>query len=129
MLEVFEIDYRLHSKTIFIISNFNKADSDKFQRKMAIFYFLALLSCSAVLAVDQTKQPGAVGPEVVEAVVNLIRESCLFADDKRYLRRLAYVESQDGTAPNTYRFGYDGGIWQVYSSLQFIFLYNIWLVK
>lgn len=30
-----------------------------------------------------------------------------------YLRRLAYVETNDGLALNTYRPGYNGGIWQV----------------
>ena len=62
---------------------------------------------------DLTITPNMFGAEVVEAVVNIIRESCLFAEDKRFLRRLAYVESHDGTDPKTYRSGYDGGIWQV----------------
>lgn len=39
--------------------------------------------------------------------------SCLFNNDRLFLRRLAYVESRDGTDPKTYRQGYDGGIWQV----------------
>lgn len=58
--------------------------------------------------------PGSYGPAVVEATVNVIRESCIFEDDKLFLRRLAYVESRDGTDPKTYRPGYDGGIWQVW---------------
>lgn len=80
--------------------------------------FLGLcLACwvALVSAADLTRQPKATGPEVVEAVVNIIRESCLFADDRRFLRRLAYVESQDGTSPSTFRNGYYGGIWQVCS--------------
>lgn len=70
--------------------------------------------------VDQTRQPGAIGSEVVDAVVNLIRESCLFADDKRFLVRLAYVQSNDGHDAKTFRNGYHGGIWQV---LFFFYLY------
>lgn len=62
---------------------------------------------------DQTRQPGAIGSEVVDAVVNLIRESCLFADDKRFLVRLAYVQSHNGYDAKTFRDGYHGGIWQV----------------
>ena len=50
---------------------------------------------------------------MVEAVVDRIEASCIFSDDKQYMRRLAYVESSDGTHPKTYRDGYDGGIWQV----------------
>ncbi|KAK3599233.1 hypothetical protein CHS0354_012842 [Potamilus streckersoni] len=57
--------------------------------------------------------PQAYGSEVVEAVINLIRKNCIFAEDRRYLRRLAYVESHDGSDPKTYRSGYHGGIWQV----------------
>ncbi|XP_033732112.1 uncharacterized protein LOC117321712 [Pecten maximus] len=65
------------------------------------------------LGLDQTMQPGGNGANVVEAVVSRIRESCLFADDKGFLRRLAYVQSYDGTDPKTYRPGFDGGIWQL----------------
>ncbi|XP_062602682.1 uncharacterized protein LOC134264402 [Saccostrea cucullata] len=62
---------------------------------------------------DKTRIPGAKGSDVVEAVVNLIKNSCIFPNDRMYLRRLAYVETQDGLNPNTYRIGYNGGIWQV----------------
>ena len=58
-------------------------------------------------------QAGSSGNEVVEAVVDRITSSCIFPDDKEYLRRLAYVESTDGSQPDTYRSGYHGGIWQV----------------
>ena len=37
----------------------------------------------------------------------------IFGDDKQFLRRVAFVESKDGTDSGTYRHGYDGGIWQV----------------
>lgn len=75
----------------------------------------ATLICITVVsaATDTTIQPNAFGTAVVEAVVNIIRQSCLFADDRRFLRRLAYVESQDGTGANAFRPGYYGGIWQV----------------
>ena len=74
---------------------------------------LVFLLVGVTLSADRTRVENSSGPEVVEAVVNIIRESCLFADDKRFLRRLAYVESEDGKAPKTYRPGYNGGIWQV----------------
>ena len=81
--------------------------------KLCVFLAICLAFVYVSNAVDMTLQPQANGHDVVEAVVNLIRDSCLFADDKRFLRRLAYVESQDGTAASTFRFGYYGGIWQV----------------
>jgi len=62
---------------------------------------------------DRTVEPGEAGAEVVEAVVDLVEGSCIFADDARFLRRLAYVESADGTDDKTYAADYHGGIWQV----------------
>ena len=53
------------------------------------------------------------GAEVVEATVEKIQESGIFTNDNKFLRRIAYVESKDGTDSNTYREGYHGGIWQV----------------
>ena len=55
--------------------------------------------------------PGASGSDVVEKVVSKVQS--LFGSDNSFLRRIAYVESKDGTDRNTYRSGYDGGIWQV----------------
>ncbi|XP_067662561.1 uncharacterized protein [Haliotis asinina] len=72
-----------------------------------------LLGLGVAIVQDQTQVPGASGSEVTEAVVNRITESCLFSDDKMFLRRLAYVETHDGTDTKTYRHGYDGGIWQI----------------
>jgi len=65
--------------------------------------------------VDRTREPGAAGADVVDAVVRLVDESCVFDDDDaRFLRRLAYVESGDGADERTYAAAdYDGGIWQV----------------
>jgi len=62
---------------------------------------------------DQTRVPGTYGPGIVEAVVHTLSDSCIFPNDHRFLRRLAKVASDDGTDPNTYRFGYEGGIWQI----------------
>ncbi|XP_025113984.1 uncharacterized protein LOC112576009 [Pomacea canaliculata] len=62
---------------------------------------------------DLTKQEGGKGPAVVEAVVRLIRQSCVFPNDHLLLRRFAFVETDDGLDPNTYRAGFNGGIWAV----------------
>ena len=56
--------------------------------------------------------PGASGSGVVEEVVSTVQS--LFDSDNKFLRRIAYVESKDGTDKNTYHSGYVGGIlWQV----------------
>ena len=55
--------------------------------------------------------PGASGSGVIEEVVSTVQS--LFDSDNKFLRRIAYVESKDGTDKNTYHSGYVGGIWQV----------------
>ncbi|XP_025101567.1 uncharacterized protein LOC112568475 [Pomacea canaliculata] len=76
-----------------------------------------LLTLAATPGADQgadtTREANKGGASVVEAVVDLIRSNCIFSEDRLFLRRLAYVESRDGTDIKTYRPGYDGGIWQV----------------
>ena len=62
------------------------------------------------VAQDLTRVPNAKGRGVVDAVVDLIQESGIFPDDKRLLRRIAYVETKDGTGIN-YR--QNRGIWGV----------------
>ena len=42
-------------------------------------------------------QDGANGPDVVEAVVKKLNDSCIFPPDHGFLRRIAYVETRDGT--------------------------------
>ena len=74
--------------------------------------FLAVLTV-AFAQVDKTREDRAMGSAVVQAVVDLIREHCIYPDDRLFLRRLAYVESRDGMDPKTFRPGYFGGIWQV----------------
>ena len=79
-----------------------------------------LLSCVAVFVslsagqnVDRTINPEGSGANIVEAVIAKIRQAGIFAEDNSLLRRIAYVESRDGTDPKTYRTGYFGGMWQV----------------
>ncbi|KAK3764736.1 hypothetical protein RRG08_042046 [Elysia crispata] len=63
--------------------------------------------------IDLTRDKGAAGADVVEATLQQIRESCIFPSDYLFLRRVAYVMTKDGTGPDTYRIGFDGGIWQI----------------
>lgn len=66
-----------------------------------------------LVPLDRTRQSGSAGSKVVDAVTSLIEASCIFPDDKLFLRRLAYVESGDGNDEKTFRDYYDGGIFQV----------------
>ena len=42
-------------------------------------------------------QDGANGSDVVEAVVKKLNDSCIFPPDHGFMRRIAYVETKDGT--------------------------------
>ena len=82
----------------------------KVQLPLCVLLSACLVLCEAV---DDTLTPGARGADVVRAVVGKIEDSNIFPSDNQLLRRIAYVESKDGTDGNTYRSGYYGGIWQV----------------
>ena len=58
-----------------------------------------------------TRQRQTSGTDVVKAVIEEVE--AVFGSGNHFLRRIAFVESRDGTDPNTYRPGYHGGIWQV----------------
>ena len=65
---------------------------------------------------DIIEQEGSSGTAVVLLSVTRIRQSGIFASDNGLLRRIAYVETRDGTDPATYREEFDGGIWAVTES-------------
>ena len=62
--------------------------------------------------VDILREGGS-GSAVVLLSIARIRQSGAFGDDNELLRRIAYVETRDGTAEDTYCEGFDGGIWAV----------------
>ncbi len=79
---------------------------------------LCLLVCLGrcwVQGVDLTLTVGETGKAVVQAVVAKIEASEIFPTDNRLLRRIAYVESKDGTLTkfSTCQ-NHNGGIWQVH---------------
>ena len=80
-----------------------------------ILLLLGTIFAAAVYAqpADHTKEENAKGSNVVRAVIARIHTSEIFSSDHRLLRRIAYVESNDGNDPNTFRSDYFGGIWQV----------------
>lgn len=77
------------------------------------FFLTTLLLITSTSAVDKTIENEARGSTVVEAVVNLLRARCTVSDDNFFLRRMAYAASRDGEKSDTFREGFDGGIWQV----------------
>ena len=70
----------------------------------------------STLADDLTIEEKAIGSDVVEAVIDIIDQSCVFSDDRQMLRRIAKVETDDGNAAETFEVNgqeYFGGIWRV----------------
>ena len=83
---------------------------------MAVLLLLCVaffVSLSNGQNVDLTVSPEGSGATIVEAVIAKIRQAGIFPEDNSLLRRIAYVESRDGTDQKTYRAEYFGGIWQV----------------
>ena len=74
---------------------------------------LLLATFCACEQLDLTRQDDANGAHVVEAVISMLRHSCIFDDSLQYLRRKAYVDTHDGTDPHTFVLGFHGGIWKV----------------
>lgn len=101
--------------------------------RFKIYYIpLTFLLASFACAVDRTRENGASGSAVVEAVVDLLRARCILSDDNFFLRRMAYATSNDGEDSDTYRVGFDGGIWQVclvncFQSVQNIMIFSIFI--
>jgi hypothetical protein len=63
---------------------------------------------------DLTRVPDTSGSSVVLASIRLIEKSQIFVDDYQTLRRIAYLETEDGTKEGTYmRENYNGGIWAI----------------
>lgn len=78
---------------------------------IAVLVLLFSLLEVAVQQGDRTQEREAVGADVVKAVIVKIQP--IFGDDSQFLRRVAFVESRDGTNSTTFRPDYYGGIWQV----------------
>ena len=71
------------------------------------------LCAYAQQSIDILREPGGSGSAVVLLTIARIQQSGAFADANELLRRIAYVETRDGTTEDTYREGFDGGIWAV----------------
>lgn len=74
------------------------------------FILVLVLGCQAL---DLTTQEETSGTSVVSACLARLRDSDIFTSDNELMRRIAYVETDDGNDGDTYRDDYDGGIWAV----------------
>ena len=103
-------DCSLHARSLILFSSaLNMAAS--LTGAVLILSIIMFQLSAAQQRVDRTLESGASGSDVVRAVTNKVQG--VFGDDQQFLRRIAFVESKDGTDSSTYRSGYNGGIWQV----------------
>ena len=84
---------------------------DKFDKAMIVL--LAILHVCSCQDIDLTETVRANGTSAVLLAVARIQQSGVFKGDNDLLRRIAYVETRDGTSEDTFRDGYYGGIWAV----------------
>ena len=80
--------------------------------KFLLVCVVGLLACVHAY-VDESMVEKAKGNKVVEVSLKRLHKSCIFGDDKFFMRLLAFVESKDGNDAKTYRPNFYGGIWQV----------------
>ena len=66
---------------------------------VSITLALVVLLIPLLEAVDLTVEPGATGTEVVHATISKLESAQIFGSDRRLLRRIAYVETEDGLNP------------------------------
>ena len=76
----------------------------------------ALIDAVFLQSVDLTLVPEANGTAVVQACISKLTTAKIFSSDNLMLRRIAFVETRDGTNLNTYRENFHGGIWQLSES-------------
>ena len=80
-----------------------------------LFLFVAIVfsRVGAVEVNEAVLEEGANGTAVVLLSIAHIQQAAIFPDDNEMLRRIAYVETRDGSDPDTYSEGNYGGIWAV----------------
>ena len=81
-----------------------------------LLLFFAVSSLSPSFAVemdDSVLESGRNGTDVVLLSVAYVQQAAIFAEDKKLLRRIAYVETRDGSDRKAFNEGTGGGIWAV----------------
>ncbi|XP_078359543.1 uncharacterized protein LOC144644015 [Oculina patagonica] len=84
-----------------------------FQKTVVFVGLFTHLFLGLSMACTDPYTPRGKGNAVVTEVVKRINSLGIFPNDRKFLCRVAWVESRYGEHRNTYRRGYHGGIWQV----------------
>ena len=75
--------------------------------------FFIFSSAKAVDLDESILESGRNGTDVVLLSVAYIEQAAIFPDSNQLLRRIAYVETHDGSDPEAFNEGNSGGIWAV----------------
>ena len=82
--------------------------------KFLLLFTIIVFSRVGAIEVDEAVlEEGAKGTAVVLLSIAHIQQAAIFPDDNEMLRRIAYVETRDGSDSDTYSEGNYGGIWAV----------------
>jgi len=76
-----------------------------------LFLAIVVASSFGTATNESFVQDGANGTVVVLLSIAHLEQSAIFSDDNGLLRRIAYVETRDGSDSDTYSEGNNGGIW------------------
>lgn len=76
-------------------------------RYMVLILHLAATSC---FAYDATREKNQIGQDVVDGSVTQVQDTCIFSNDRQFLRRVAYAETSFGSGKEVDKLG---GIWQM----------------
>ena len=77
-----------------------------------VLLFLCTVRLTPAQGVDLTLVPKANRTVVVQACIAKVTHAAIFTNDNQLLRRIAYVETNDGLDDDTYTTNNDGEIWQ-----------------
>ena len=81
-----------------------------------MFLMYLLLSQTSAVQIDvddSVLERGRNGTDVVLQSIAYVQQAGIFADYSQLLKRIAYVETQDGTDREAFNEGMNGGIWAV----------------
>ena len=80
---------------------------------LLLFTIIVFSRVGAIEVNEMVLEEGAKGTAVVLLSIAHIQQAAIFPDDNEMLRRIAYVETRDGSDSDTYSEGNYGGIWAV----------------
>ena len=80
---------------------------------MKYFLIIKFALVASIQLDESVLENGRSGTDVVLLSIAYIHQMSIFQDDNNLLRRIAFVETKDGSNPDAFNQGNSGGIWAV----------------